>query len=201
VGVDVGTVRASWCCRPRCRASISNAVNGARTSAGNRRKISPRTRIPRFREVSHPSDSGDQAGSISTRSAGLSCVFMFTSFHAGSGAQSPCRGWERVRFWTGSGRLAPFRAVSVEIRPFRSGRSHRSAVRLSCDCSAMMWLPFRSVLPPRCARVDVAVLVLPHRFGVAAVRVCARRWRARMSGAGRRAVARRVFTRRWPHVG
>jgi hypothetical protein len=56
--------------------------------------------------------------------------------------------------WRG---FAPFRFVSVEIRPFRGIRKRRSAVRLSCDCSAMMWLCFRFVLPRWCARSEGAV--------------------------------------------
>jgi hypothetical protein len=118
--------------------------------------------------------------------------FMVAVITGASSFESPVPGWERVRIRAVSARFRPFRAVSVEIGPFRGVRSRRLADQLSSDGRVIMWLCFRSVLPRRCARAGSADSGAPRRFKGSADDSCARPWSVRPVGLMSSSCARRA---------
>jgi hypothetical protein len=118
--------------------------------------------------------------------------FMVAVITGASSFESPSNGWERVRIRAVSARFRPFRAVSVEIGPFRGIRSRGFADQLSSDGHVIMWLCFRSVLPRRCARAGSAISGTPRRFKGSTDDSCARPWSVRPVGLMSSSCARRA---------
>jgi hypothetical protein len=122
--------------------------------------------------------------------------FRVTAFTLYWNLQSPVHSWDAVRNWAVSDGLAPFRAVSVEIRPLRGARPCSPSIPHTNNCHMLMWLCSRSVSPRRCAQGGRLRQRVPPIRGLMddpcawgwPARLCARRqslcWRARSRRGG-----------------